>query len=408
MIYHVKKKADRTKRIGNVRPTVLFIYKTLAPYHIPRLCHLSECFGPEVNIRCVVIANTQNDYAWTTTDNSDRGHAVNLAITTLFENEHLESISNMRQAKALIRELKRLSPKIVFVAGYSSVSINIASVWAKLNGISTVVISDSTSADKDRFQILELIKRVLLKCFDGALVAGARSREYIERLGMERSCIEVCCDVVDNASISKTVDQSRGVSQNQLGYFLFVGRLIEEKNIPFLIDAYSRYRSCRVTTPPLPLVICGSGPLEKAIKRKVADENIDGVSFEGYINHPHICDYYAGARALVLPSKQETWGLVVNEALSAGVPVLASTSCGCFPDLIVEGKTGWGFETENPSDLAYLMEKIHIMDADRLHEISNSCSKHVDNWGLPRFTEGVMTLCRNFAGIGAKTPTVYK
>ena len=100
------------------------------------------------------------------------------------------------------------------------------------------------------------------------------------------------------------------------------------------------------------LTLSGSGPLEAQLRDQVAAAGLAGrVEFAGFRQYPDLPDCYARAGALVLPSWSDQWGLVVNEAMAAGLPVLVSENCGCAPDLVRAGVNGWTFA---PHDRAAL------------------------------------------------------
>ncbi|HUA58253.1 MAG TPA: glycosyltransferase family 4 protein, partial [Verrucomicrobiae bacterium] len=130
-------------------------------------------------------------------------------------------------------------------------------------------------------------------------------------------------------------------------YFLFVGRLSPEKNVAGLIDAFSVYRTAGGTAS---LVLCGDGPSRVDLMAQAETAGVrEHVIFAGLKTTPELLPYYAFARVLVLPSKREPWGLVVNEAMASGLPVLVSNRCGCAEDLVRDN--GLVFDPDAPDAL---------------------------------------------------------
>ncbi len=117
--------------------------------------------------------------------------------------------------------------------------------------------------------------------------------------------------------------------------YLFVGRLSSEKNLEMLINVFNKMSDCRLT-------IVGTGPLEQALKNK-AGQNI---LFEGQVDNQKLDKYFYNNDILILSSTSETWGLVVEEALYFGLPVIVSRNCGVC-ELIKEGVNGYIIDLKN-------------------------------------------------------------
>ena len=162
-------------------------------------------------------------------------------------------------------------------------------------------------------------------------------------------------------------------------YFLASARFVPKKNLPMLIRAYARYRRLadsrkdgqRTTdNRPWDLVLLGDGPLKADICRLISDFRLHGhVHLRGFIQYRELPAYYALADAFVHASTTEQWGLVVNEAMATGLPVIVSNRCGCVPDLVAEGKNGFTFNPESVEDLGKLMVDVACLSDRRLEEM---------------------------------------
>jgi glycosyltransferase involved in cell wall biosynthesis len=207
--------------------------------------------------------------------------------------------------------------------------------------------------------------------YDAAFVAGERTAAYLVRMGFLRDRIWTGYDVVDNQAFAAGAADARSkanILRTTLGlperYFLFVGRFAPEKNLPRLLEAYARYR--RVSRQEAwGLVLVGSGPLEPALRARA--QEFRDVVFPGYQQTDAVQAYYGLASCLVLPSLSEPWGLVVNEAMAAGLPVLVSHRCGCVPELVRSGLNGYVCDPFDIDGLARLMQ---IMSSN-LAEVRN-------------------------------------
>jgi glycosyltransferase involved in cell wall biosynthesis len=165
--------------------------------------------------------------------------------------------------------------------------------------------------------------------YDKALVAGPRQRRFARMLGFPDSAIFAplyCCNFEQFANA--TAPPGTDVAN-----FLFVGRLVEEKGIRLLVSAYRAYRA-GVTSKPWGLIIVGTGPLHHLI------EGVEGIEYYGFTQPADLPALYARASCFVLPSLFEPWGVVLHEAVCAGLPVICSTACGAGDVFVSQGTNG--------------------------------------------------------------------
>ncbi len=127
-------------------------------------------------------------------------------------------------------------------------------------------------------------------------------------------------------------------------------RFVPKKNLDVLLEAFAAY--CEASRSPWELVLCGDGPMKEGLEAMTRELGIsDHVRMPGFVQYEDLPSYYGLAQAFVHASHREQWGLVVNEAMAAGLPVLVSERCGCVPELVQQGVNGFTFP---PSDAAAL------------------------------------------------------
>jgi glycosyltransferase involved in cell wall biosynthesis len=136
-------------------------------------------------------------------------------------------------------------------------------------------------------------------------------------------------------------------------------------------------------------VICGDGPDRGRVERLIADEGIQGVEMQGFVQLDELARLYAGAHCFIHPALQEAWGLVVNEALAAGLPVLVSRRAGCAYDLVHEGVNGFTFDPRNVEELAALMHAMTGLSSARLREMGDASQRIVSHFGPEQFATGL-------------------
>jgi glycosyltransferase involved in cell wall biosynthesis len=138
---------------------------------------------------------------------------------------------------------------------------------------------------------------------------------------------------------------------------LFCGYLIPRKRIDLIIAAASRYAPDR---RPVVLVV-GRGPLRSALQDLAARLGVIAV-FAGFCQGEALADFYLASDVLVLPSDDEPWGLVINEAMAAGLPVICSDACGAAGDLVEDGANGYVFRSGSASSLYEQLSRLDEKD----------------------------------------------
>jgi 1,2-diacylglycerol 3-alpha-glucosyltransferase len=327
------------------------LYGNLGPYHIARLRALSPKLP---DIIAMEIACEQKLYPWRPA-RDDMG----FRHVTLFQ-KPFESVSAAEQKAAVTKALEAIRPSSVVVAGYFDPCMRAASKWARHNAIPCIMTTTTTAVDKRRFRLKEALKGFWCRKYYSALcLPGEKSVEYFTRLRYPSHLMWRCPNTVDNAFFESatrevTAEAERIRTRLQLPerYFLTVARLSPEKSLISLLKAFSDYRERGGNWD---LVIVGSGPQEPELRGFARDRNLEAAHFVSWKQHYELPAYYALASCFVLPSISEPWGLVVNEAMACGLPVLVSRRCGCQPELARRGVNGFDFDPYNVDELTKLL-----------------------------------------------------
>jgi glycosyltransferase involved in cell wall biosynthesis len=187
--------------------------------------------------------------------------------------------------------------------------------------------------------------RSFIPRFDGYLIVGTRAREYVLAYGAEPGrCFDAphCVDneFFSSASAAVRTDPDRARSRFGLPAdsvaFLFAGRFIDRKEPLAFVRAIA---NAARTTPRVCGLMVGDGPLRSRSEALAAQLHAP-VSFSGFLNQAEMAAAYAACDALVVPSRWETWGLVVNEAMACGLPAIVTDGVACAGDLVISGTTG--------------------------------------------------------------------
>jgi glycosyltransferase involved in cell wall biosynthesis len=259
------------------------------------------------------------------------------------------------------------------------------------------MMADSTAADAVRRRHREAIKRLVVRLCNAALVAGAPQSDYVRCLGLATDRVFCGYDTVDNVHFAhgaQSVRANAHLWRRRLGlperFFLAASRFIAKKNLAGLLDAYAAYRQ-RAGPDAWHLVLLGDGELRAAIESRIARPDLAGrVMLAGFRQYDELPAYYALASAFVHASTTEQWGLVVNEAMAAGLPVLVSERCGCAVDLVANGINGFTFDPCDIQALAALMQRVAALTDERRAAMARAGQRIVADWGPERFADGLM------------------
>ena len=292
----------------------------------------------------------------------------------------LEDISLRRRSRVLLKRAKAYRPDVISLTGYYDPAQLLLLVWAKKNGIRVVMQNESTASDHPRKDWREQIKRWVFSQCDGFFCFGNQAADYLIQLGVAPAKILVRKNAVDNHTLRSAYERAlpqRLSQQQKLGLlpnnFVFVGRLIWQKNLPMLLNAFAD--ACQQTPQSATwgLILLGDGELETSLRQQVNALGItDKVTFLPSRPWFRVPEIMALGNALVLASRSETWGLVVNEAMVCGLPVIVSDRCGCAKDLIQDGANGFTFNPDQPAELTHHLLQFMdgSVDAERMGDVA--------------------------------------
>jgi glycosyltransferase involved in cell wall biosynthesis len=279
----------------------------------------------------------------------------------LFEGAY-DAVPRGRLARTLFRHVLRNPARLVVMPGYHRPEYWAMLLACLLSGKRRAVFCDSTGYDKPRRTFggwaKGQAKRLFFSLCDGYFCYGTRSAAYLLESGARADHIYHRCQAAalpigfnaDSALARRVAAREADPSPR----FLYVGRLSPEKDLPTLLRAFKSFRDGRgATDGSARLVLVGAGPLRAELEAQAQALGLgERVEFTGALDIDRLSEQYARALCLVLPSTSEPWGLVVNEALHHGCPVVVSEACGCRPELVIDGTTGYAHAVGDAAGLA--------------------------------------------------------
>ncbi|WP_018290106.1 glycosyltransferase family 4 protein [Verrucomicrobium sp. 3C] len=366
---------------------LLICYAHFGPYHLARARALLKRRG--IDPVFVELSQTQKSHPWLG-EKEERGIPVFSLCTGAFEQ------IDQREAAFRMREfLDQVTPDVIATAGYGLPVLQRATWWARQRRKGSVLLFETTRHDKRRNPLMEGLKRWMIpRLFNTGFVGGLRHREYLIELGIPSDRIWGPHSVVDNDFFSIGAQRTRAqeeIWRKRLGlplrYFLFTGRLAPEKNVFGLLRAYRAYRD---QGGDRSLVLLGDGPLRAEFERYVQEHRIPEVIHRGFVPTAELPPYYALSDCFVLPSTIEPWGLVVNEAMASGLPVIVSDTCGCAPELVQAGN-GFLFSPGESDRLAALLAKIGAMTDKERRGLGKESERIIRHLSPDQWAEGLVS-----------------
>lgn len=367
------------------------MFHRFGPYHHARL----QAAGQRGMVVAIELSATDCTYGWDYVDGANGFRRL-----TVFEDLNRKIVSIGEVNRRVRQALQEAAPHVVALHGWSEPDALMALSWCLEQRVPAIVMSESQTLDIPRKWWRESIKRRVVKLFSAGFVGGTRHREYLVQLGMERGQLATGYDVVDNIHF----ERGAHVARNQSDYlrqtmrlpkhfFLASSRFVPEKNLLRLFQAYVGYRQLGAPGN-WKLVLLGDGELKPEIlhfrKDYALEEHLVLPGFEQYLELPK---YYGLAETFVHASIKEPWGLVVNEAMAAGLPVLVSNRCGCAPDLVKEGHNGYTFDPYDVGTMTKHLLKMAGGEYDRA-AMGMFSRENIHHWSPESFAENLWKIAQ--------------
>ena len=367
------------------KPAVAVVFHHIGPYHHARL----NAAADRLSVTGIEWSAKGYD-AWGIAEAPARYHKI-----SLFPEATDRCPEHDERRRAFWSALNQVKPDVVAVNGWNNFGSLSAANCCMERRIPMVVMSESARRDEARTWWKEIMKRRIVDLYCAALVGGQRHVEYLVELGMPIERIFTGYDVVDNEYFRQSAEQVRS-QRSQVrqkyrlpeNFFLASARFIEKKNLTRLIRAYAEYRERWKGDMPWDLVLLGDGPMRETLNAQLSTLNLHShVHLPGFKQYDELPVNYALANAFVHPSTTEQWGLVVNEAIASGLPVIVSERCGCAPELV--NGNGFTFNPMDEDELASLLIRMATLSDDDRRRLGDASYMIAAKFSPERFGEGL-------------------
>ena len=285
----------------------------------------------------------------------------------------------------LIKEISNWKADAVLVYGWCFKS-HLKAIRYFHKKIPVIFRGDSTTLNEKK-GLKKIARTLFLKWVynhvDYALYVGVHNKSYFKKHGLKEDQLVLAPHAIDNSRFAQPDDEYNeaarkwryelGVKEHELS-ILFAGKIEEVKNPAYLVALAKKMQGL-----PIKIIMVGNGHLEHEIKASSADcSNIIFLDFQNQRNMPVV---YRLGDLFILPSKSETWGLGVNEAMACGKGVLVSDRCGCAADLVINDLNGYVFSIERTNDLLNKIKDL-LVHKERVKIMGLASSKKVEDFSF--------------------------
>jgi len=299
----------------------------------------------------------------------------------------------------LWRELRSGRYDVLWLHGYGYLASWVAFAAAKSVGMPVMLRGEThlgLSRPGWRRLLRDSVLRVFFRHIDAFLAIGSRNREYYLASGVPSEQIHMVPYSVDNdrfIEAAAAAKDDRAATRARLGIpvdlpvVLYASKLVERKHPHTLLRAASNLQLAGLD---FALCMVGSGPMEAQLRSLSQELKLRNVSFVGFVNQNALPAVYSASDVFVLASASEPWGLVVNEVMCAGLPIIVSDEAGCAADLVEHHVNGWHVPSGDVTALAQALRLVLVDDAVRA-EFGKASLKRIRQWSYAECAKGLRT-----------------
>jgi len=366
--------------------SVLIIHNVIAPYRLPLFDSLSD----HVDLHVFFCEASRSDREWEAeVDQYDFAYTVGrpYRIGPLRFNPELQALFRENDFDVcIVGENTSTAPASLFVALLSQTTDTKFVLWSEVREPGSPYLELESPWRTALRRVIGIYRKVLYRFADSFLALSTDAEQYLRSYGVTKDRIDTGPQVMPVSLLP----ECEAFGGNESFRILYLGYLRERKGVHHLINAYRRIRARK---DDVELIIGGSGPYEERLK-EVA-EGVPDVQFVGYVPEERKACWYRSADLFVLPTLHDAWGLVVNEALYYGVPVV-TTDEAASRELVERTDTGIIVPAGDPDALADTINSL-ISNPTRLRLLERQTETASEAWqpetGIAPFLDSLSRYC---------------
>jgi 1,2-diacylglycerol 3-alpha-glucosyltransferase len=358
---------------------LVILTEIIAPYRIPVFNELARRAG--LNLHVIFLAETDETLRQWRVYKNEICFSHNILPSWRLPAGRTSFLMN----RGLWSALNKANPQVIICGGYNYVSSWEALLWARRHRVPFVLWSESNSQDARAGRAwVESMKAYFLRRCDGFVVPGKSAFEYLRSLGSPQDRISIAPNAVDNSLFATQAQNARARAieiREKLNlpprFILFAGRLVPEKGVFDLLEAYAKLEGG--LRSEVGLVFAGDGVSRVELVQQSKRIGPGVVCFPGFAQREDLAGLYALAEIMVLPTHSDTWGLVVNEAMACGLPIIVSNVAGCSADLVEDGWNGYVLPPRDSGKLSMAIGSL-VRQKELRQRMSAHSSERIRNY----------------------------
>ena len=317
---------------------LLFIINFISPHRVSLFNHLADT--ADVTLRIICLAPNEGGRRWNV---SHRDAHFDYQVLKNWQRYLRSKELPLSISWGLWSAMKRFQPDAICMTGYHYLASCQVLIYSRLHQIPVTLWTGShLQSGFVKNALTEPYKKLIIPRFDSYVTYGTLAREQILHYGARPEKVVVGCNTVD---VEWFMQRSASIDPRHLRELrkqypshniLYVGAFIPRKGVMNLIKAFAS-----LNLEDVGLILIGGGEEKRTYERYIQENNVRNVFLHDFKHKAEIVEYYGLADVFALPSLNEVWGLVLNEAMACGLPIIASRWAGATHDLVRNGVNGY-------------------------------------------------------------------
>ncbi len=347
-----------------------------APYRLP----LYEILNKKLNNNFVVIfcAQSETNREW---DVSLSSYQFNFEFLKENFYEKSDGFNYIHHNPDIFKVLKKYSPDIIITTGYSPTFIY-AWFYSQINRKIHIPMTDGWCHNEKNLSIAHKLLRILFfntsKAFIGA---SNNSLNLFKAYHIKKKSLFKSCLCIDNSKF-----KSLPLKQRQFD-LMYAGHLDNRKNILFLTRLICKINKLK----KIKFLLLGNGPLKNDVLTTLTQNNID-YHYPGFAHQNRLPYYYSNTKIFLFPTNNDPWGIVLNEAMASGAPVIASPYTGTINDLLIDEFNGYIVDLEMDK---WIKNTLKLLTSEKTWEkLSRNALNKVTEFNYKNASNGILDACK--------------
>jgi len=370
---------------------VLIVHNDFRVYWKGRLLFLKKYLQERgIDFYAIELFGKGSPYSFDTYENKEQWW------TCLFPDKSYDEISIATIRETFLNKINEINPDVVIAGSIVFFAGALGLRWAKNNHKKFIMFDDAKPSQIKRNFFVQWVKDLITMQIDGLWLPSKDYNEAYRKFIDKDSLVFYGYNCIDN-----DLFKFRAKREMDFTTIICVARLVPIKNIDYLLRAWKLIEKRR---PNYRLVIIGDGPEFVNLNELTLHMGLKTIVFLGAVNNSDIPTYFYNSAAFVLPSLSESWGLVVNEAMASGLPILISNKINASNTLLKEGINGFGFEPSNVKNIAEKIISFIDLNIEEKRKMSENSSKIINSMNYENMGEELVSMLTRAKNMHGRKP----